>query len=87
MVVSISDGGPGIPLEERVRVFEKFYRLPQAQQAHHTGAGLGLAICKGLVEAHGGRIWIKKQALPGTTLSFTLPLALKNNSFIAQGEA
>jgi two-component system sensor histidine kinase KdpD len=38
------------------------------------GAGLGLAICKGLVEAHGGRIWIKKKNTQGTTISFTIPL-------------
>jgi signal transduction histidine kinase len=38
------------------------------------GAGLGLAICKGLVEAHGGRIWIKKKNTPGATISFTIPL-------------
>jgi signal transduction histidine kinase len=39
------------------------------------GAGLGLAICKGLVEAHGGRIWIKKQNTPGAIISFTIPIA------------
>jgi len=42
------------------------------------GAGLGLAICKGLIEAHGGRIWIKKKNTPGTTVSFTIPLAPSN---------
>jgi signal transduction histidine kinase len=43
------------------------------------GAGLGLAICKGLVEAHGGRIWIKKKSTPGATISFTVPLASVHN--------
>ena len=74
MVVSIADGGPGIPPEERVQVFEKFYRLPQSQQVHHTGAGLGLAICKGLIEAHGGRIGIDGRAGGGTVVSVCLPL-------------
>jgi two-component system sensor histidine kinase KdpD len=74
MVVSIADGGPGIPPEERVQVFEKFYRLPQAQQTHHTGAGLGLAICKGLIEAHDGQIRIDENAGGGTVVTICLPL-------------
>jgi len=48
---------------------------------------LGLAICKGLVEAHGGRIWIKKKSTPGATISFTLPLVPQDNSIkTSEGE-
>ncbi|MEP7187831.1 MAG: sensor histidine kinase [Roseiflexaceae bacterium] len=76
MVVDIADSGPGIPAEERGRVFEKFYRLPQAQQANVSGAGLGLAICKGLIEAHGGQIRIDARAEGGTVVTLYLPLQI-----------
>ena len=71
--VDISDEGAGIPPEDHASVFEAFrqiHRLPSQK-----GAGLGLAISKGLIEAHGGRIWIQGRSTPGTTVSFTLPIA------------
>ena len=74
MQVSIIDQGPGIPPGERKRVFQAFRRGIREENGTGKGAGLGLAICKGLVEAHGGKIWIKKQATSGTTISFTIPL-------------
>jgi two-component system sensor histidine kinase KdpD len=70
--VSVSDQGPGIPLSERERVFDKFYRAPHAGRA--AGTGLGLAICKGLVEAHGGRIWVEDAPTGGARFVFTLPV-------------
>ncbi len=72
--VSVVDLGPGIPPAERKRVFQAFRRGIHEEDGAGKGAGLGLAICKGLVEAHGGHIWIKRQTTPGTTISFTLPL-------------
>jgi len=72
--VNVSDQGPGIPPTETKRVFEAFRRGLKMESSTAQGAGLGLAICKGLVEAHGGRIWIKKKAPPGATISFTIPL-------------
>ncbi len=72
--LNISDHGPGIPSDEHKRVFKAFRRGQFAEYGSSQGAGLGLAICKGLVEAHGGRIWIKKKSTPGTTISFTIPL-------------
>jgi len=72
--INISDQGPGIPPAEQKRVFRAFQRGINAENSSAKGAGLGLAICKGLVEAHGGRIWIKKKNTPGTTISFTIPL-------------
>ncbi|MCL5996680.1 MAG: ATP-binding protein [Chloroflexi bacterium] len=72
--VSISDHGPGIPPHERQSVFEAFRRGEDNLVRHTKGAGLGLAICKGIIEAHGGRIWIADNATPGTTVSFTLPI-------------
>ena len=77
--VSIIDQGPGIPPAERKRVFQAFRRGIREENGTGKGAGLGLAICKGLVEAHGGRIWIKKQTTSGTTISFTIPILLPND--------
>jgi two-component system sensor histidine kinase KdpD len=74
LVLCIGDRGPGIPTSERTRVFEKFYRVPHAQQAGLSGAGLGLAICKGLVEAHGGDIAILDRKGGGTLINISLPL-------------
>lgn len=76
--VSVIDLGPGIPPAERKRVFQAFRRGIHEEDGAGKGAGLGLAICKGLVEAHGGRIWIKRKTTPGTTISFTLPLVPLN---------
>jgi PAS domain S-box-containing protein len=72
--VNVSDQGPGIPAAERKRVFQAFRRGQSEENGTTQGAGLGLAICKGLVEAHGGRIWIKKKSTPGATISLTIPL-------------
>lgn len=72
-LISVSDEGEGIPTEERIQVFELFHRSPGVK-VRQKGAGLGLAICKALVEAHGGRIWIEDNPMgKGTTISFTLP--------------
>lgn len=72
--VNVSDEGPGIMPSEQKKVFKAFQRGMKAENGVTPGAGLGLAICKGLVEAHGGRIWIKKKSVQGTTLCFTLPI-------------
>jgi signal transduction histidine kinase len=68
--VSVSDTGPGIPEGDRVHLFERFW---QARQSRRGGAGLGLAITKGIIEAHGGRIWVESEVGRGTTFFFTLP--------------
>jgi len=78
--VNVNDVGPGIPPSERKRAFEAFRRGVSEETGSAKGAGLGLAICKGLVEAHGGRIWIRKKASPGTTVSFTIPLVPKQTT-------
>ena len=71
--VSVIDRGPGISTEDQPYVFEAFRRGRDEQSRHSKGAGLGLAICKGLIEAHGGRIWIQEHEGPGTVIAFTLP--------------
>jgi PAS domain S-box-containing protein len=72
--INVSDLGPGIPPAEHKSAFKAFQRGVNADNGTVKGAGLGLAICKGLVEAHGGRIWIKKKTTNGATISFTIPL-------------
>jgi PAS domain S-box-containing protein len=71
--VDVVDPGLGIPDATRDHVFEAFYQV-ERKSGGQVGAGLGLAICKGLIEAHGGRIWIQERNEPGTTISFTLPV-------------
>ncbi len=85
--VSVSNQGPGIPPADRKRVFQAFQRGIHEDDSGSKGAGLGLAICKGLVEAHGGRIWIKRQTDPGTTITFTIPLVPQKTSAIAPEKA
>ena len=70
--VEVSDHGPGVPAAERDHVFEKFYRLNR--EGTQGGAGLGLAICRGLIEAHGGRIWVEDREGGGSRFRFTLPI-------------
>jgi two-component system sensor histidine kinase KdpD len=70
--VEVDDRGPGVPEAEREHVFEKFYRLKR--EGSSGGAGLGLAICRGLIEAHGGRMWVEDRAGGGARFRFTLPI-------------
>jgi signal transduction histidine kinase len=71
--VSVSDTGPGIPPDEKERIFAKFYQIPELNGANPKGTGLGLAISKALVELHGGRIWVESGISGGSTFVFTLP--------------
>ena len=74
IVFRVSDDGPGIPEEESQRIFESFYQVNASLARISSGAGLGLAICQGLVRAHGGEIWVEKQN-HGARLAFSIPLA------------
>jgi len=74
VLIGVADHGPGIPADEREKVFQHFYRLERDQKTHTRGSGLGLAICQGIVQAHGGRIWVEDQPAGGSVIRFALPL-------------
>lgn len=74
MLIGVADRGPGIPADEREKIFQHFYRLERDQRTHTQGSGLGLAICQGIVQAHGGRIWVEDQPEGGSVFRFALPL-------------
>jgi PAS domain S-box-containing protein len=74
VVVWVKDTGIGIPSEEIGRIFEKYRQLSSARNASQKGTGLGLVICKKIVEAHGGRIWAESENGKGATVFFSLPL-------------
>jgi two-component system, OmpR family, sensor histidine kinase KdpD len=71
VVVEIADRGQGIPAGDEIRIFDKFYR---AKPAREGGVGLGLTICRGIIEAHGGRIWAENRSGGGAVFRFALPL-------------
>jgi two-component system sensor histidine kinase KdpD len=81
--VRVSDNGSGIPAAERDRVFEPFFRLRTGNRA--PGTGMGLAICRGIVEAHGGQIWVEATPGGGASFAFRLPI-LVNRAPMAEPE-
>ncbi len=72
--ISVADGGPGISPQEQARIFEKFYRS-QPHRGLIPGSGMGLAIAREIVQAHGGRIWVESNPGAGSVFFFTLPAA------------
>ena len=72
--VSIKDTGVGIPSADIPHLFQKYRQASSALASEHKGTGLGLLICKMIVEAHGGKIWIESEAGRGATFSFILPM-------------
>ncbi|WP_254532771.1 PAS domain-containing sensor histidine kinase [Natrinema gelatinilyticum] len=73
VIISVADEGIGIDPDDRERVFEVFQSLHA--QDEHSGTGIGLALCRRIVERHGGEIWVESEPGEGTTFSFTLPAA------------
>jgi PAS domain S-box-containing protein len=74
LVIGVSDQGKGLPPSEQARIFGPFQRLENTRPDRARGAGLGLMVCQRLVEAHGGKIWVKSKKGTGSTFYFTLPL-------------
>ena len=80
VVCPVSDTGVGIPKEDLTRIFNKFEQVKRDQkELYHKlgkvkGVGLGLAIAKGIIEAHGGKIWVDSELNKQTTFTFTIPI-------------
>jgi len=78
LIVNIEDTGPGIAKEKQQSIFEAYYRVEDGRQ-HVSGLGLGLALCKTIVESHGGNIWVQSEEGKGSTFGFSLPLTADVN--------
>jgi len=76
VIFAVSDEGPGISPEEQKRLFTRFERGAAAQQGRVPGTGLGLALCKGLAEKMGGRIWLESEPGEGSCFYFSAPFAI-----------
>jgi signal transduction histidine kinase len=74
IVFEIQDFGRGIPRNELKKVFDIFYQVDSGEDRKYGGVGLGLAISRGIILAHGGKIWVKSKMNEGSTFSFTLPI-------------
>ncbi len=72
--ISVRDNGPGIPEREQKKLFTMFYQVETDSTRSAGGLGLGLVISKGIVEGHGGRIWVESDAGEGSSFKFTLPI-------------
>nr|BBH94769.1 hypothetical protein KTA_29680 [Thermogemmatispora argillosa] len=82
--IRVRDHGRGIPADQREQIFQAFYRTPEAQASPKDGWGLGLAICKDIVERHGGRIWCESAPGEGTVFVVVLPIGGSSSS-VAEG--
>ncbi len=74
VTIYVADQGIGIPYAEQSKLFQRFYRVDSSLRRSTQGAGLGLFLCRSIVEAHGGRIWLRSEPGKGTTVFFTLPI-------------
>ncbi len=74
VILSVADEGVGIPSEQQLKIFERFFQGNGRKTGRRKGTGLGLAICRGIIEAHGGRIWVESEPAKGTRFSFSLPV-------------
>jgi PAS domain S-box-containing protein len=72
---SIQDQGQGIPAENADRIFDRFHQIDSSSTRSHEGTGLGLTICRGIVQQHQGQIWVDSRMGEGSTFYFTIPLA------------
>ncbi|MDA1193260.1 MAG: ATP-binding protein [Candidatus Poribacteria bacterium] len=73
--VQVIDNGPGIPIDEQQKIFDKFHQVSNVTTRQQGGTGLGLAIAKSIVEAHGGRIWVDSEIGKGSDFRFVVPIA------------
>ena len=84
LLFAVSDDGPGISEEDVKHLFERYWRSGEAE---YKGTGLGLAIARGIVSAHGGRIWVESELGHGATFLFTVPAADETSLFTVPAPA
>ena len=81
VLIEVADRGQGIPVGDESRIFDKFYRAIPAREG---GVGLGLTICRGIVEAHGGRIWAENRTGGGAVFRFSIPMSEEQPSIATE---
>jgi signal transduction histidine kinase len=79
VMFTVEDNGTGIPVDKMDNLFKMFYQVDTSLARKHGGTGLGLVICKGIIEDHGGKIWIDRSYTHGTSIKFVLPIASNDN--------
>jgi signal transduction histidine kinase len=80
VTIMVKDTGVGLPNDALDKIFRKFYQVDTSSTREKGGSGLGLSICKGIVEANGGKIWVESELGKGATFFFTIPKIAKSNS-------
>jgi signal transduction histidine kinase len=86
VLVCVTDTGVGIALEDRERIFEPFGQADDQVSDTPRGTGLGLPICREIVEHHGGRLWVESELGHGARFSFTLPVATAADGALTMAE-
>ena len=74
ILFTVEDNCIGINPEKADKLFQKFYQIDTGPTRKHAGTGLGLVICRGIIDAHGGKIWVDNNCKTGAAIKFTLPV-------------
>src|SRR5262249_22928129 len=82
LLISVADEGPGVAPEEMGRIFDKFYRGASPADLPSAGTGMGLAITRGIVEAHGGKVWVERKS---TGVKFTISIPVESKVAVTVG--
>ena len=85
VIVWVKDTGTGIPTDQLEQIFDKYRQLSSGKNSGYKDTGLGLVICKKIVEAHGGRIWVESKEGAGSTFFFSLPVGALGRSEMMPG--
>jgi two-component system sensor histidine kinase KdpD len=84
MTIGVADRGAGVLASEREKIFTRFYRAGGSESTAVRSIGLGLAICRGIIEAHGGRIWVEDNTGAGSVFRFIIPLIAERSTEIGE---